>query len=208
MPKRTSGVYAIICTVNDRRYVGSSGGIEARWAQHRFALRHGKHGRPEMQADWDEHGEQAFSFTLLETHASKEEREAVEQRYMDEARAAGLAYNSAPRADGNAGMKHTAETRAKVGTASSARIRTEEWRQHASESQRGRVFTEEHRSKISDNKRGAGNHNAKLTEDDVRAIKRRLATGEIMRTIAADFDVDISVVGKIKQGRRWTHITI
>jgi group I intron endonuclease len=208
MAHRTRGVYAITCIPNGRRYIGSSGNVKARWAQHRSELRHGKHLRSELQADWDAYGAQAFEFTFLQSYSSEEERHSLEQQYMDEAKALGLAYNSAPRADGNTGMKHTAATRAKVGAASRAAVRTDEWRRHASESQQGRILTDSHREKISDRKRGSGNQNAKLTEDDVREIKKRLAAGEMGGVIAKDFNVDQSVVGKIKQGRRWTHVTI
>jgi group I intron endonuclease len=208
MANRIRGVYAVICIPTGRRYIGSSGNVKGRWAQHRSALRHGKHPRPQFQADWDSYGEGAFSFAVLCQYSSEDERYSLEQRYMDEAKALGLAYNSAPRADGNTGMKHTPETRAKVAAASSAAVRTEDWRRHAGEAQRGRIITESHRAKIGAMKRGEGNHNAKLTEDDVRQIKQRLATGEMVRSIADDFGVDQSVVGKIKQGRRWTHVVI
>lgn len=45
-----------------------------------------------------------------------------------------------------------------------------------------------------------------LSEDDVRTIKQRLKSGEIMRTIAEDFGVAISTINNIKSGRGWKHI--
>lgn len=206
MPQRTPGVYVITCIPNGRRYVGSSSFVQSRWRQHRWALRHGKHCRPFMQADWDLYGETAFEFKLITVSADQDERYEIEQAHINAARAVGLAYNSAPRADGNTGMVHTAETRAKVGAASRALPRTAEHRRKIGDAHRGVPKSEGQRQKTSLRKRGEGNQNAKLTDDGVREIRRRLATGEIARTIAADFGVDISVVGKIKQGRRWRHV--
>ena len=44
---------------------------------------------------------------------------------------------------------------------------------------------------------------AKLTEDQVRAIKRRLAAGETQTNLARDFGVHLSTVHLIKTGRNW-----
>lgn len=43
----------------------------------------------------------------------------------------------------------------------------------------------------------------KPTPEDVVAIKVRLATGEIMRTIAADFGVSRTMISEIKRGASW-----
>lgn len=48
---------------------------------------------------------------------------------------------------------------------------------------------------------------AHLVEADVRAILARRLSGEPLKTIAADFDVDISTVCNIARGKTWTHIT-
>jgi hypothetical protein len=50
------------------------------------------------------------------------------------------------------------------------------------------------------------NGQAKLTEDDVREIKRRLAAGESRSSIARAFNVNVSAIGKIAKGERWAHV--
>lgn len=55
-------------------------------------------------------------------------------------------------------------------------------------------------------RQGEANGSAKLTEDDVREIKRRLATKEPATRIARDYPVSDVVIGKIKRGRIWTHV--
>lgn len=52
--------------------------------------------------------------------------------------------------------------------------------------------------------RGAAQSNAKLTEDDVRQI---MSDCRFNREIAAAYDVDQALIGRIKQGKVWKHIT-
>ena len=73
---------------------------------------------------------------------------------------------------------------------------------------RGRPKSAEHRMKIGAAQQGSANHGAKLTEDDVRQIKRRLSEGERGRHLAAEFGVAESVVSVIKHGKSWSHVTI
>lgn len=51
---------------------------------------------------------------------------------------------------------------------------------------------------------------AKLTDDDVREIRRRWAaraqTGEDQGSIAADYDVDNTQVSRIVNGITWRHV--
>jgi hypothetical protein len=46
----------------------------------------------------------------------------------------------------------------------------------------------------------------KLYDDDVRAIRRRIAAGETLAAIAADYEVSRALVGHIKHGRLWRHV--
>lgn len=48
----------------------------------------------------------------------------------------------------------------------------------------------------------------RLTEDEVREIKHRLAGGESQSQIARDYDVTRSAIAAIDQGRAWVHVTI
>lgn len=53
---------------------------------------------------------------------------------------------------------------------------------------------------------GSANTNAKLTEDDVREIRRRKATGEIAKSIARDFAVRPNTVHRICRREAWAHV--
>ena len=53
---------------------------------------------------------------------------------------------------------------------------------------------------------GERNRNAKLTEDQVREIRRRAEAGERHASIAADFGIAVSLVSLIKTRAAWRHV--
>jgi hypothetical protein len=53
---------------------------------------------------------------------------------------------------------------------------------------------------------GSSNGRAILTDDDVRDIRRRLATGESQQSIANDYDVRQTTISKIKRRKQWAHV--
>lgn len=53
---------------------------------------------------------------------------------------------------------------------------------------------------------GERNPFAKLTEGRVHAARQRLASGEMVTSIARDFGVSIGTISHIKNGRSWTHV--
>ena len=55
--------------------------------------------------------------------------------------------------------------------------------------------------------RGARVAGAKLDDEKVRAIKRRLADGASLTTVAAEFNVSKSTASHIRTGRKWGHVT-
>lgn len=54
--------------------------------------------------------------------------------------------------------------------------------------------------------RGEGSARARLTENDVREIRRRRAAGEIYPTIAADFGITKQAARDICLRKRWAHV--
>lgn len=54
--------------------------------------------------------------------------------------------------------------------------------------------------------KGANHSQAKITEDDVRTIRTRCATGELQRVVAADYGLTVSNVNCIVNRRSWTHV--
>lgn len=57
-------------------------------------------------------------------------------------------------------------------------------------------------------KKGSASHHAKLTEDDVRSIRIRHASGSgSYRTLAAEYGVSVPTIAAIVQRRTWSHVT-
>ncbi len=54
--------------------------------------------------------------------------------------------------------------------------------------------------------RGSKHHKAKLSEDQVRAARRRVAAGETQKSVAEDLGVSRSAVGFIVSGKHWKHL--
>lgn len=49
---------------------------------------------------------------------------------------------------------------------------------------------------------------AKLTEEQVRAIKQELRAGKKQREIANEFGITVSLVSSIHLGRTWGHVKV
>jgi len=54
--------------------------------------------------------------------------------------------------------------------------------------------------------RGSGHSSSKLTESDVRKIRRLIASGKSLRAIARMYGVCNSTISELKQGRTWAHL--
>lgn len=54
--------------------------------------------------------------------------------------------------------------------------------------------------------KGAANNNAKLTDDDVREIRRLRASGTKLKDVAAKFGIALSYASTVANGKIWQHV--
>ncbi|UGL61920.1 helix-turn-helix DNA binding domain protein [Arthrobacter phage EastWest] len=54
--------------------------------------------------------------------------------------------------------------------------------------------------------RGMEHDRAKLTDEEVLAIRLRAQAGETLTAIAADYPITIAIVHRIVTGKGWTHV--
>ena len=108
-----TGIYEIVNTVNGKRYVGSANDFHKRWKLHLFHLSKGTHHSPHLQASWDKHGAENFSFNKI-VLCARSDLIMYEQLAMDALRPE---FNVARLAGSCQGVKHSAETRAKLSAA-------------------------------------------------------------------------------------------
>lgn len=193
-----TGVYIIENVVNGRRYVGSALRISNRWNDHRRRLLLGTHHSQFLQRCCNKHGIGAFQFRTA-LFCDKQNLLMYEQALIDSFKPE---YNTVPKAGSQLGFKHSPDTRAKM-SASSSRIgnpgyrHSEETKRRISDKKKGRVVgppSEEtrakisaahkgrpcppdRRSKISAALTGRTTGRGKLTEEQVREIRRLGAIG-------------------------------
>lgn len=72
-----AGVYSITCRATGRTYVGCTDHLVGAMNSHRFKLSNGLHPNRAMQADWDDHGDEAFEFTIHEEMPPEESAKAT-----------------------------------------------------------------------------------------------------------------------------------
>ncbi len=64
--KTVAGVYAVRCALSGEVWVAGAPNVEPQHQRHWFGLRIGGHHNRTMQAAWNAHGSEAFSFEILE----------------------------------------------------------------------------------------------------------------------------------------------
>ena len=105
-----TGIYAIVNTVNGKRYIGSAVKFEKRWRGHRNDLKCGGHHSRYLQAAWNKYGSNAFEFRKLIV-CSQKNLIMYEQLAIDAVRPE---YNIRQKAENNLGIKFSAEARARM----------------------------------------------------------------------------------------------
>ena len=117
---RLTGVYAITCKANGKKYIGSvQTSFNTRSSTHRSRLRSGKsrgknHHCIHLQNAWNLYGEDAFEFSIVEI-CDPSQCVPREQRIIDELWDSGILFNS--KRDAGKGGSPTAETRARISEA-------------------------------------------------------------------------------------------
>jgi len=76
------GIYCIRNIKNNKRYIGQSVNIRARWSQHKAHLNRNIHTNDYLQRSWNKHGMKEFVFEILE-QCPKEQLNDKERYYID-----------------------------------------------------------------------------------------------------------------------------
>lgn len=146
--RKLSCVYLIRCS-DGRVYVGATSDFAVRRNKHLSDLRLGRHDNKPLQHAWELFGESAFEIFPW-VKCSVEDLAVVEQRVLDQWRAAELAFNvGAHAAFSTKGVKPSLETRARLSVALKGRVVCPE---HARRISKGRR-SQPHRLKNEDGRR-------------------------------------------------------
>ena len=111
----------------------------------------------------------------------------------------------------NLGRKHTPEAIIKIGNSHRGKKASPELRAKLSASHKGRTQTKEHNEKARINRIESvikhGAKGVKLTKETVLSIIKDVNAGKSQTEVAAQHDVQISVISRIMSGDRWGQIT-
>jgi group I intron endonuclease len=188
----TRCIYKIINVINNKFYVGSAVDFEKRKARHLWRLRRGDHANKHLQAAWQKYGEKAFVFAVVQTVAEHEDLLAMENTWLFEHVGKDYCYNIATDATaptrGWTGVKnpmwgktfqHTDDAKQRIGTASKARVQSEEEKQKRRATMRGKPQPTAVRLKISAKLSGEGNYwYGKKRPDHGAKVSRQIVVTE------------------------------
>lgn len=141
---KVSGIYQITNLVNGKFYIGSAKYVKSRLSCHLNDLRDGKHDNEYLQYSFIKYGEKAFEFKLIEKCEFDKLIER-EQYWLDKTKCyeRHIGYNIRTIANSNLGIKriikHTEESKRKIGLKHKGKIVSDETRKRMSAWQIGNV---------------------------------------------------------------------
>jgi len=121
-------IYTIKNTRTGVTYVGSSAKVRSRWTTHRWQLRNGVHHCKHLQRSWIKHGEDVFTFTVIDECETQCEMLQMETQWIALLSDMGGVYNTATVGGTTLGLKMPPKSA--------------ELRRHMSEKMKGRYVSE------------------------------------------------------------------
>lgn len=219
-------IYVVHNRLNGKCYVGQTvQTVEARIAYHRS----GSNNRGMLlHRAIQKYGQASFDIEIVEECETREELDEAEGRWIEWLNSlAPNGYNIRP--GGGCHAPLAPETRAKIGAAQRGCKRSPEvcerisaglkgrqitWGDRISAANRGRKCSPEHIAKWiaagraalaahPPSRKGDANGHNKLSWDDVREIRRRLAEGATQQSLADEFGVQQAAISKIALRKTW-----
>ena len=195
------GIYGIKNKINGKIYVGKSIQIEKRMARHKRILFNNEHFNKHLQNSFNKYGCDEFEFFVIE-QTSPEHLIDREQHWVDHFLNGEGVYNKmldvriCP-GDSFLNCTHSIDTKEKMSFAKKGKYLGENNPSYRIK------WTPEKRKKCISNNSGT-----KLTEFDVLEIVKLLKSNSIKdEDIAKQYNVSRSVITRIANGTRWSHIT-
>jgi group I intron endonuclease len=214
---KKSGIYKISNKVNGKIYIGSAKEFKRRFSQHHCSLKKGTHHNKHLQAAWNQHGESAFVFEVIEvTTGSTEERRLIEEGYLQKLMTDGLwetCYNKTPETTKRDNSRHVVKERKgktyeeifgkeKALAMKEARIRRmkERWASGEFVDYDFKVQTEEHRRKQS--LRNSGKGNPFYGKKHTKETRQRISEAQSGKTYEERFGTEKAVIIKAKKAAK------
>lgn len=207
------GVYSITCTVNDKKYIGSSKNCYNRRELHKFYLRHKRHYNKPLQEDYDLYGEDKFIFEIVERVEDIDILRDREQYWIDFFDSYENGYNICPCAKDSTGFRFSEEKKEEMKQywkehPRKVNLTGPRWCwEHSQEIQnRPEVKEKVRKGKIRNIKNGILPKGYKFTEEQVIEILTRLKNGERQTDLAKEYGVKDSCISRIKNKIHWGYL--
>lgn len=113
MKQCLAAVYAIVCLINQHRYVGATQRADKRPNEHWTMLASGRHYNKPLQSAFNQHGANSFVFVVLEWVEDVAKLPEREKDALMRAKQAGIAYNVTVASGNPGGYRLSDETRLK-----------------------------------------------------------------------------------------------
>lgn len=229
------GIYKITTRTNNKVYIGSSTNIKQRWYSHLNKLRKNIHPNKHLLNAYNLYGEKDLEFSIIEIIQDLKILIEREQYYLDIYLSydRNIGYNIRTKAETNighvvseetrqkqrissSGKKHSEETKIKISLANKGKKVSEESKKKISESKKGKPSywkgkkrSEQQRKKISEHAKtriGIKNPNSKLSEEDIKEIRRMHKEKILINDIAKKFCVSRSTIKRVAYGQSYNNI--
>lgn len=224
-----AGIYQIVNTINNKRYIGQAQKIRTRNLKHKRLLQKKCHPNKHLQSAWNKYGADVFDFQVIE-YCTIEELDEKERYYIYKYQANNkdFGYNIRIECLTNRGLKWSEEQRRRMREVIETvpyyhnHTISEKTRQRCIEANRNRIWTEEERkqqsirlkgTKVQDTsnmkkaQRGENNPSAILTEDKVKEIWKLLENKYCSQCIISQaYSVSYSTISAIQTERSWQNI--
>ena len=167
-----SGVYKITCLVDGKIYIGSSKCIENRFKVHKRQLRNKTHNNPHMKNAWSKHGEENFTFEVVE-YCDESVLLEREQFWMDLTLCydRSIGFNNCLKSDRPLGYVHTEDNKVKMSLIKKEQLKNGVIRINVFQP-KGYKHTSEAKDKIRLSKIGERNHRYGFKEDKEKTKSR------------------------------------
>lgn len=149
-----AGVYEILNTATNKRYIGSTINLPRRFSNHKKDLVRGNHYNSYLQRAWNKYDETAFTFNVISIVPIEELLIQEEQFWIDAYDSANrtYGYNISPTAGNTLGTRYSEEIKQKISLAKKGKTmppRSEEHKLKLSLAYKGKTHSPEVRLKLS-----------------------------------------------------------